>query len=915
MQISKEEIEAVKEGNDLVTVIRSRNIILKKKGKSLVGLCPFHEEKTPSFTVDPEKQLWNCFGCARTGKGSGGDVIGFVVKYDGVTFREAIDKLNNGGGKKAAKACPEPGRREKKTTNQQSEIDNPKSEIKRPNHQKLLKRIVDFYHTTFTEDIRGLDYLKSRGIEDKSVFADFKVGFANGTLLNALPDDGEVMDSLKQLGILNDKGNEFFYGSVVFPLYDINGGIATLYGRRIDDAGANHLYLPGSICGLFNRQAAKLNKEIILTESVIDALTLISHGFKNTIPCYGVNGFTDDHMELLKKEKVKTVYLCFDADETGKQGAAAVKEKLLSLDMAVHVVKLPDGHDINSFFLLRPGSGQALTANGPAQFKALLAEANPGLKKAVEEAVKEEKESYQETENGFTVTLGGRLYEIIGISRTETKLKATVKGVTEESGDRRRFHVDTVDFYSSRSRSMLAAGLAGLFGEGEVIIADDMNRIMEYAERRIASPDEKAAAKEEMEPMTDSEKEEALRFLKSPAMFDEILDDLETIGYTGDDTNKLLCYIAAVSRKLENPLSVMIQSRSAAGKSYLQDTVLSLIPESDYVKYTRLTDQSLFYKDRTSLANKILAIEELDGMNGAIYSIRAIQSSKKITIAYTGKDAATGSLKTAENTVEGPVMVFITTTQVDIDGETASRFVFISLDESQEMTEKIFAKQRQQHTLGGLMNKLNTQKIKKKHYTANRLLKPLYVINPYSELLTFTSRSLRARRDHTKYLNLILAVAYLFQYQREVKTMDYGGKGIEYITVKLGDIEKANAIAGEVLGISLDELSPPSKKLLTLIREMVTKQCRDKKVTIRECRFNRKAIREYTGWSDFQIRSHIRELEDLEYIWSVTGQRGKEYVYELVYREEAADGHRSLIGQIGMEELKAKAEAAGIPVE
>ena len=150
--------------------------------------------------------------------------------------------------------------------------------------------------------------------------------------------------------------------------------------------------------------------------------------------------------------------------------------------------------------------------------------------------------------------------------------------------------------------------------------------------------------------------------MKNPDLLDELLADFETIGYTGEAMNRLLCYIAAVSRKMDEPLSVMIQSRSAAGKSFLQDTVLSLIPIDEVIKYTRLTDQALFYKESDSLYHKILAIEELDGTSGAIYSIRSIQSSKKITIAYKGKDAATGKLKTEENTVEGPLMVFITTT-------------------------------------------------------------------------------------------------------------------------------------------------------------------------------------------------------------------------------------------------------------
>ena len=165
MQISQEEIEAVKGSNDLVSVIRSRNIILKKKGKSLVGLCPFHPEESPSFTVNPLKQLWNCFGCSKTGKSSGGDVIGFVVKYDNITFPEAIEKLGGGNIKKAAK--------EKKKAPEPPALDSLS-----PRLQKLLKRVVDFYHTTFSEDDRGLRYLADeRKITDKAAFSDFHIGF------------------------------------------------------------------------------------------------------------------------------------------------------------------------------------------------------------------------------------------------------------------------------------------------------------------------------------------------------------------------------------------------------------------------------------------------------------------------------------------------------------------------------------------------------------------------------------------------------------------------------------------------------------------------------------------------------------------------------------------------------------------
>lgn len=210
-------------------------------------------------------------------------------------------------------------------------------------------------------------------------------------------------------------------------------------------------------------------------------------------------------------------------------------------------------------------------------------------------------------------------------------------------------------------------------------------------------------------------------------------------------------------------------------------------------------------------------------------------------------------------------MVFITTTQAEIDGETASRFMFISIDESREMTEKILARQRKAQTLDGFLAKLQGADIIRKHHNANRLLQPLKVVNPYAELLTFTSKSLRARRDNTKYLGLIQAIAYLFQYQRKRHRVDYGGKIVEYINVTLSDIDHANRLAAEVLGRSLDELSPPSRKLLTLIREMTEQQAEEGDI---ENHFTRRDIREYSGWTDFQVKTHIKQLEELEYIVS-----------------------------------------------
>ena len=875
--IEQERIDAIKGRVDVAPFMQACGIDLKRNGKGLHGHCPFHDDKkTPSLSVTPGKNLWQCFGC-----GKGGDLIAFVQLFDQVDFKTAVQKLET----YLPGAAPIPDKAKKAVEKEKTDPPKPLTAT----HLKLLARVIDFYHAAFCEDSRAMEYLASRGITDKQTFSDHKIGFANGTLLNVLPDEGEVMKQLQELGILNGKGKEHFYNCVTFPLYDLAGNPAGIYGRRIEGEGANHLYLPGEREGLFNRQAAKANQIIHLTESVLDSLTLINAGIKNTIPCYGTNGLTGEHLQLLGTEK-RVVYLCFDGDESGRTGAAKVKARLEEEQITVYPVTLPENHDLNSFFLL--------TADQKGAYEELL------LTASGQPAKKAPPEKITATPDGFCYRKERRHYEVKAIDKSGPKLKATVKGISSEGGGK-RFHVDTVDFYSARSRAFLTRGLADLFGEEEKQISRDLEKLLELAEGFTPPP---APDAEPVKAITAQEQTEALGFLKNPELLTEIITDLETVGYTGEEMNKLLCYLAAISRKLDDPLSVMIQSRSAAGKSCLQDAILALMPAEDYIKYTRLTDQALFYKDG-SLAHKILAIEELDGMNGAMYSIRTMQSSKKITVAYTGKDPATGEMRTGENTVEGPLMVFITTTQAEIDGETASRFMFISIDESREMTEKILAKQRQTHTLQGMLHKLKGADIIRKHQNANRLLKPVKVLNPYAELLTFSSKSLRVRRDQSKYLNLIQTIAYLFQYQRQTHSVAYAGEALEYINVTLADIAHANTIADEVLGRSLDELSPPSRKLLGLIRTMCEERAEEGE---RENCFSRREIRDYSGWSDFQVKTHIRQLEELEYLYSLTGRKGKEYVYELATASGGEDGKSFLVGLVELGQLREKAAELGI---
>ncbi len=766
MGIEREVIEQAKR-IDLVALVQAKGIELKKNGKGYFGLCPFHADKTPSLSINPIKNLWQCFGC-----GAAGDTIRFVELFDQVDFTEAVKRLSNNGFKsKPLKPKPEKA---------------PSLTVK---DKKLLTRVVSYYQHTLTQDKAGIDYLKDeRGITNNQSLKDFGVGYANGTLLEILPEDDQVIEALKRIGILNEKGHEMFYNCVVFPLLSEGGDVVSLYGRRIaeEPGSARHLYLPGPRFGLVNRQAAKRSETLILTESIIDALTLYDRGFKNVMPIYGVNGLLEEHLSLFNRN-IKEAYLAFDADEAGRQAAKAVASRLKEKGIAAYPVVLPE-KDVNIFF----------KHHTPEEFEQLLKDANPSLHAQSDKSGNQDRTLYEETDHGFIVGYGSRQYEIKGIQRGDTQLKVTIKASKNLKGNV-PFELSTIDLYSSRSRIWFGKLCADLFGAGEGVVKEDIGKILAlvegYQPKKKEIPDH--------EP-TKAEKAQALGLLKNPDMFAEILADLETIGVTGEETNKLVGYLAAISRKLDEPLSVLIQSRSAAGKSTLQDAILSLVPDEDYVKYTRITDQALFYKDEDSLVHKILAIEEEVGMGGAAYSIRNIQSSKKITVAATGKDPGTGKMRTEEYTVNGPVAVMITTTAAELEGETASRFLFLTIDESTKMTDAIHRMQREAETLEGLVRKKKTEHIIKKHHTAQRLLKPLAVVNPFTEYLRYPNRSIRTRRDHKKYLGLIRTIAYLHQYQRKIKTVEVEGQKVDYIEVTLDDIDKANQLANEVLGHCLE---------------------------------------------------------------------------------------------------------------
>jgi hypothetical protein len=428
-------------------------------------------------------------------------------------------------------------------------------------------------------------------------------------------------------------------------------------------------------------------------------------------------------------------------------------------------------------------------------------------------------------------------------------------------------------------------------GLEERILKKDLGEVLQ----RLEEQQQQAARAEQQEKkqveLSDADRREALEFLRDPLLCERLLEDFQKCGVVGEETNKLTAYLAATSRKLDQPLAVIIQSSSAAGKSSLMDAVLALMPEEERVEYSAMTGQSLFYMSESDLKHKILAIVEEEGAERASYALKLLQSEGELTIASTGKDPATGRLITQEYRVEGPVMIFLTTTAIEVDDELLNRCLVLTVDEGREQTRAIHGRQREAQTLEGLIAKRERARIERLHQNAQRLLRPLLVSNPYARELTFLDHQTRSRRDFPKYLTLIRTVALLHQYQREVKEHEHRGEVLRYIEVTRSDIALANRLAHEVLGRSLDELPPQTRRLLGLVDELVTAGAKQQGVDRSDFRFSRRQVRERTGWGDTQLKVHLGRLVELELLVVHRGaQHSQRFVYELVCSASAVVG-------------------------
>ncbi|MCH8293619.1 DNA primase [Candidatus Poribacteria bacterium] len=355
--IPREVIDDIRDGNDIVEVISELGIPLKPAGKDYKALCPFHSEKTPSFTVSTEKQIFNCFGC-----NTGGNVISFLQKHEGKSFREAIEWLAERIGASL------PGRDEKSVQRSR----------KRLELQDLNRFAMAYFHKqllTPTVGGRALAYLKNRGIKDK-VIQLFQLGYTKPErrdLVKAATQTGFSIQQLVDVGLIKNEERgptDRFRGRVIFPILD-ERGIAVGFGGR---ALSNELlpkYLNSPTTPLYDkskilynlhnaRLAIQKTGTSILVEGYLDAIMLYQAGVENVVASLGTS-LNESHASLLRRFATEVI-IVYDGDSAGFQATLRGLHQLLKEGLRVRIVLLPPGEDPDLFVRNR----------GVDAFKALL---------------------------------------------------------------------------------------------------------------------------------------------------------------------------------------------------------------------------------------------------------------------------------------------------------------------------------------------------------------------------------------------------------------------------------------------------------------------------------------------------------------------------------------------------------------
>jgi len=874
------EIQEIKQQLTLAEVLRHYGL---KPDKSLRLHCPFHDDKTPSLQVYYKTHTCYCFSSNCKTHGKSLDVIDFILYMEQCNKGEAIQKA-------------------KQMITGNTPQANSNGQF---NRTQFLTNLFTYFKNAIHNSKPAQDYAKQRGLD----YMQIEVGYNSGQFHHGTRKDEKLIADCLQAGILLPYSRKSRTGEqayqpfakycLAFALRNRAGQVTGLYFRStVNENESKHFYLKER-SGLYPKYPEPGTEKLILTESIIDAASLLQikaiTDHYSILAAYGTNGLNEEMTEAVRQlNHLKEIVFAFDNDEAGitaaKKYAAQLKETLPNV--VYTTLQLPC-KDVNETFvahepeifvhLLESRADVFLSSDKPVE-KVIPVEKK---KEAIQEPVKplqqateaEQETNELDTRNPFKLTYktDTATYHIKGgVSKALDNLKVTLEIINEnlnESINKRRFKVDLYDHKQTEKLIQEASELLQLrkdLLEADIYKLTDL--LDEYREREMMqSGNNETKPDEIIIPLTAKERNELESFAKKPKLIKRLNEVLGNTGIVGEERNRIFLLCIAISHIQKDTLHALIQGSSGSGKTRLLSQVCDCMPKEKTRKYTRVSDKVLYNFPQNYFCNTVVFFEDIDGLSEeAEYAVRQLQSDGELSSASSIK-LDNGQITAGEKIVKGPIASISCTTKGEIYEDNMSRVFLIAVDESREKIRQVIEYQNKK--AAGAIDSRKEQQAKKFIQNFVRILQPYEIVNPYAQKIFLPDDAHKLMRLNEMFQHFVKIITLLNQYQRK---RDERGR---LITEK-EDIRTAVEIMFETIVLKVDELDGSLRQFFEKLKSYLQKTYNGNH---QKAEFAQRDIRHALGVSKAQIHRYLNTLQEMEYIQQTGGYANKGFKFKIVY--------------------------------
>jgi DNA primase/energy-coupling factor transporter ATP-binding protein EcfA2 len=901
--LSTMEIAEIKTQLTLARVLQHYGL---KPDKHLRLHCPFHDDKTPSLQVYYKTHTAYCFSSNCKTHGKSLDVIDFVLYKENCSKHEAIEKC-------------------KELLNGDVTAASPAEQLTRT---AILTKQFTYFKNAVHNSKPAQDYLQSRALD----YTKLDIGYNTGQFHHGTRKDEALIKSCVQVGLLSAQDRlsrtgeasykPFAKYCLVFALRNQSNQVSGLYFRStINDQDQRHFYLKDRQ-GLYPKYPAPQTQQLILTESIIDAATLLQiptiTEHYSVLALYGTNGLTEEHIQTIQAlPHLTEITLWFNADAAGRAATNAHGQTLQALHPTVRItaVDLPDGEDINSLaqthtdpqlfidlFNSRTDvsfSIEKTTASTesdqPKLFIAPILENPPitapvPLKKKKKESERTNKPTLPAPVPALDASHPLKLvyatdtarYTVQGgVARQADQLKVMLVIESNASGHKAR---NRVDLYEDKQVERLGKDVSERLGLRRDLLEADLYRLTDLLE---AYRDEQVRERPEgtglpTVVLSAKERTELEAFAKKPKLLKRLNELLGQAGIVGEERNRIFLLLIAISHKMPEPLHALIQGSSGSGKTRLLKQISDCMPPESVTKLTRLSDKVLYNFPEAYFINRLLCLEDIDGLpEEAEFAFRELQSNGELNSATSIK-LDNGQITSGQKTVKGPIASLSCTTRGELYEDNMSRVFLIAVDESAQQTERII--EYQNRVAAGLLNRAEESKTKTFLQQVVRILNPYTVVNPFAGQVRLPPEAHKIRRLNELFQGFVKMVTVVNQYQRR---KDEKGR----LVTELEDVETAVHILFESIVLKVDELDGSLRQFFEQLKTWLRA---GHKEGVEQASFTLRDIRQALKLSKTQTFRYAGDLLRLEYIRPCGGHANKGIRYRISYW----DNYQALRAQI-----------------